>query len=198
MKLKLVVALVVLILFSGSRFLPVPSQELEVCLSEEEKKLFTLINNYRKSKKLPTIPFSAALTKVAQLHARDLNDNKPHLQDGCNMHSWSKSNQWSACCYTADHKQASCMWDKPKELTYYQGNGYEIACRYYQSSGTKMTADQALKQWKSSRAHHDVMISNGIWKKYPWKAMGVGIYEEYALVWFGNDSDENFTIKLCK
>lgn len=198
MKFKVLIALTVVFLFSGMRFLPVPVEELDVCLSQEEKKLFTLLNNYRKSKRLPLIPFSAALTKVAQLHAQDLSDNKPHEKNGCNMHSWSESAQWSSCCYTADHKQASCMWDKPKELTYYQGNGYEIASSYSNSSGKGTNAEQALKQWKGSPSHHDVILSNGIWKKYPWKAMGIGIYKNYAVVWFGNDEDPNKIIKLCK
>jgi len=39
--------------------------------------LAKLINEYRASIKLPRLPISPELTKVAQAHARDLNDNKP-------------------------------------------------------------------------------------------------------------------------
>ena len=47
----------------------------EVCLTAEEKKLYDLIMEYRKSKKLPPIPLSTKLTLVAQTHARDLADH---------------------------------------------------------------------------------------------------------------------------
>jgi len=40
----------------------------DVCVSPEEKKLFDLIMEYRKSKKLKPLPYSAKLTKVAQAH----------------------------------------------------------------------------------------------------------------------------------
>lgn len=165
-----------------------------VCLSAEEEKLFNAINSYRKSKKLKLIPYSASLSKVAQLHAKDLALKNPNKQQGCNLHSWSVSKQWKGCCYTSDHKQASCMWDKPRELTSYPGNGYEISTY----SSASMTADLALKSWKESPPHHDVILSKSIWKDAPWKAMGVGVYKGYAMVWFGNDADTDAVMKKCK
>jgi len=50
--------------------------------------------DYRKSLGLPAIPFSPSLTFVAQLHARDLEINRPHCGPG-NMHSWSDRGPWS-------------------------------------------------------------------------------------------------------
>jgi hypothetical protein len=40
-------------------------------LSASEQELYDIIMKYRKSRKLPTIPFSTSLTYVAQVHACD-------------------------------------------------------------------------------------------------------------------------------
>ena len=166
---------------------------IEVCISEEENELFELLNEYRESKKLAPIPFSAALTKVAQAHVRDLHFNYNFSPDAkCNPHSWSKKGEWSDCCYTNDHKQAQCMWDKPKEIAGYNSAGYEIA--YYQSNGAEPFV--ALEGWKKSKGHNPVMVNSGIWEKVTWEAMGVGIFEEYGVVWFGAKSDPSEII-IC-
>jgi hypothetical protein len=41
------------------------------------------------------------------------------------------------------------------------------------------------------------LINSGTWSKIKWKAIGIGIYKEYGLVWFGDVEDEA-TAKLCK
>ncbi len=153
-------------------------------LSQEEQKLYDLLTEYRATYNLPAIPISPALTKVAQAHVRDLQDNQPHGEN-CNMHSWSGVGKWTPCCYTSDHKQAQCMWDKPREMTNYAGNGYEIA--YGGSAGA--TASDAIAGWKSSSGHNSVMINKGVWAKRPWNAVGIGIYGGYAVVWFGEEAD---------
>jgi hypothetical protein len=145
--------------------------------------LAKLINDYRASIKLPRIPISKALTKVARVHVRDLNDNKPN-HDSCNMHSWSEQGSWTACCYDKSKAAARCMWVKPKEIAGYAGNGYEIA-----ASAAGIAPDQALSQWQHSSAHHEVMINKGIWTK-PWKAFGVAIEGDYAVAWFGEEADK--------
>jgi len=157
----------------------------EVVLSEEEQKLYDLIMEYRKSQKLPMIPISRSLTYVAQVHCWDLYTNQP-TSDNCNMHSWSSAGDWSSCCYTSDHKQAKCMWDKPRELTNYKATGFEIA---FGTSGYKVTAQGALEGWQSSSGHNAVIINEGTWKKYNWQAIGIGIYGGYAMVWFGASPD---------
>jgi hypothetical protein len=96
-------------------------------LSTEEKKLYDILMQYRKEKGLPAIPLSPSLTTVAQAHVKDLVNNKPD-NENCNAHSWSAKGKWSPCCYTPNHAESKCMWSKPKELTTYTGNGYEIAC----------------------------------------------------------------------
>jgi uncharacterized protein YkwD len=152
-------------------------------LSTEEKKLYDQIMKYRKSLYLPEIPLSSSLTIVAQTHVKDLENNHP-VYGNCNLHSWSSNGNWIPCCYTSDHAEASKMWSKPKELTTYKGNGYEIA---YSSS--KATAEGALEAWKSSSGHNAVMINEGIWDSQ-WNAIGIGIYGGYAVVWFGREKDQ--------
>ena len=154
-------------------------------ISQEEQKLYEKIMEYRASKGLGLIPLSGSLTIVAQTHVKDLKINNP-TNNLCNMHSWSSNGSWSSCCYTSDHKQASCMWNKPKELTSYLGSGYEIA---FGSSNAKITAEDALNGWKNSSGHNAVIINQGIWANNIWKAIGIGITDGYAVVWFGEDLD---------
>ena len=144
--------------------------------------LAKLINAYRASIKLPHVPISPALTKVAQAHVRDLNLNKP-IKDGCNMHSWSEHGTWTACCYDSSREAARCMWKKPKEIAGYKGNGYEIA-----ANASGIPPEQALALWQKSPAHHAVMINKDQWKK-PWRALGVAVEGDYAVAWFGEESD---------
>ncbi len=165
----------------------------DVCISAEEKKLYDLIMAYRKSKKLKALPFSAKLTQVAQAHVRDLAANFDYENRGdCNPHSWSDKGTWSACCYTADHSKAKCMWSKPKEIAGYEGEGYEIA--YFSSAGA--SASEGLEGWKKSPGHNPLLINSGNWKKMEWKAIGIGIYDEYGVVWFGEVEDKS-RMKVC-
>ena len=167
---------------------------MDVCLTDEEKKLYGLIMDYRKSKNLPPIPLSAKLTLVAQTHARDLSEHYEfHPKNKCNPHSWSDKGTWTSCCYTNDHKVASCMWSKPKEIADYSSNGYEIA--YYSSLGAN--AKEGIDGWKISPGHNPLLINSGSWSKIKWNAIGIGIYKEYGLVWFGEAADESGA-KPCK
>lgn len=183
--MKSIVIAVFLLILTGFTF--VNDSYREVTLSQEEQKLYELIMEYRKSKKLDPIPLSAKLTMVAQTHARDLADNYEFdVKNKCNPHSWSKKGKWSACCYTNDHKQAKCMWDKPREISGYNSNGYEIA--YYSSKGA--SAEEGLAGWKLSPGHNPLIINDGMWSKVQWKGIGIGIYGEYGIVWFGEIADD--------
>lgn len=166
--------------------------ELNVCVSAEEMKLYNLLNEYRKSKGLHAIPLSKSLTFVAQTHANDLAVNKP-TTGRCNMHSWSNKGDWSACCYTSDHAKAQCMWDKPRELTDYTGNGFEISF----GGSYEVSAADAMRGWKGSSGHNSVMINKGIWKSWGWNAVGVGMKDGYAVIWFGKPKDAAGTPKVC-
>ena len=161
-----------------------PVKTNEICLNPEEARLYQMINDYRAQKKLPPIPISSALSKVAQVHVTDLNDNYS-LDEKCNPHSWSKKGSWSACCYTSDHKKAQCMWDKPREIAGYESEGYEIA--FWHSA--EATPEAALAGWKKSSGHNPLLINTGIWKKITWNAIGIGVNGNYATVWFGTKAD---------
>ena len=165
------------------------------CLSEDEATLARLMNEYRVEQGLEPIPVTISLSAVAQWHVWDLDVNNPTGGE-CNLHSWSDGSLWTPVCYTADHANASGMWDKPREITSntYTGNGFEIA---YWSSGTA-TPSGALSGWKSSSGHNDVILNAGIWDRYnPWPAMGVGMLDGYAVIWFGDRSDSQGTIPEC-
>ena len=174
-----------------SIFLLLPFLVVSQDLSDEELKLYTMINDYRNSKGLKNIPISKSLTFVAQTHARDLVNNKPYMGANCNSHSWSNKGDWTPCCYTSNHARAKCMWDKPRELTSYKGNGFEIATGYLSEPEFKITAETALQSWKGSSGHNSVIINQGIWHKHKWNAIGIGIYKGFAVVWFGKEKDKN-------
>lgn len=143
------------------------------------------INAYRVSRGLPSIPRSRALGIVATNHARDLAKNYRGGGDSCNLHSWSQSNVWSGCCYTPDHAQAKCMWQKPRELTGFPAQGYEISAM---STGT-LDPDGALQIWQGSPGHHAVILSQGEWGSSPWRSIGAAIYGGFAVAWFAHEPD---------
>ncbi|MBP9212987.1 MAG: CAP domain-containing protein [Chitinophagaceae bacterium] len=174
-------------------------KKISVCLTQNEMDLYKLIMQYRKEKGLPSIPLSTSLSFVAQTHARDVVKNKPNV-GSCNMHSWSSNGTWTSCCYTPDHKEAECMWNKPKQLTNYKGYGFEISFSTYHSNDATYTAtaEESLQGWKTSSGHNDVIINQSIWKTEPWKSIGIGIYQGYACVWFGRETDVEAMPVVCK
>ncbi len=155
-------------------------------MEEERMKLYEYIMEYRKEHNLPEIPLSKSLNFVAQTHVRDLEKNKPNIGN-CNAHSWSDKGNWTPVCYHngGDQKMWSKMWSKPSELTSYKGRGFEIAVSWHSS---KATPKGALKSWKGSTPHNNVILNKGTWAR-EWKAVGVGIYGKYASVWFGREKD---------
>jgi uncharacterized protein YkwD len=195
--LKLFVPIVLLSLLSWKEK---ETNATDTCVSQEEIKLYSLIMEYRKQHNLPNIPLSKSLTYVAHQHCLDLVTNKPDLKPGCNAHSWSDKGKWTSCCYTPDHKQAQCMWNKPRELTNYKDNGFEIACGSSESQydGFVMTAEYALKGWKASVHHNDVILNQSIWKDKKWNAIGVAIYKGMSVVWFGETADAEGKPEVCK
>jgi len=158
--------------------------------SREEKQLYIMIMKYRKKRGLPSIPLSSSLTFVAKVHTKDLIINKPDLGH-CNGHSWSKNPSWSSVKYTGQPSQFQYMWDKPKELTPYLGNGFEIVCGSNDCcSNFTMTADYAFNSWKNSSKHNNIMVNKKEWKgRKKWKSIGISIEGGFATVWFGEEED---------
>jgi len=86
------------------------------------------------------------------------------------------------------------MWNKPKEISDYPGNGFEIS---YHSSDSSRMVSAAMEGWKSSSAHNLVVLNRGEWKNMKWKAMGIGVKDGYACVWFGTVADTEPMPGLC-
>ena len=159
------------------------------CLNDAEQKMAIALNQYRKEQGLKPIPVSASLSWVARIHVEDLKDHYVY-GSSCNLHSWSPNAAWSSCCYRDDHKKAQCMWDKPRELSQYNGEGYEIAFySTYNYPDIDSFVKDALKGWKSSRGHHEVMMNRGKWTTANWQAMGIGANNEFIVIWFGEVTD---------
>lgn len=165
------------------------AQVLDVQPSQAELELYELIMQYRAEKGLPRIPLSASLTYVAQTHVRDYVTYYTEIPAGCNGHSWSGHGPWTKCDYYPDHRNAECMWSKPRELTSYQGYGFEISTGCVPPTSGIMTPPQALSSWKSSPGHNAVILNQDIWYDNDWQAIGIGIYGGAACVWFGEQKD---------
>jgi hypothetical protein len=162
------------------------------CLSSAEAELYHMINEYRKSYNLPPIPFSKSLSFVAKSHVRDLFFNRPD-QGKCNVHSWSDKGAWKPFCYPPDEKKNNSVWDKPKEITPYNSKGYEIV--YWENNSVNI--DSILPFWKTIEYFNSFLVSNGKWQGKSWLAIGVGIYENYASVWFGEIADPEGEPWIC-
>lgn len=174
---------------------PVLAQyEARGCLSPAEAELAQLVNDYRVQNGLAAVPVSTNLTLAAQWHVADHNyaaditgayGNDPT----CNLHSWYgiPGAPYSTCCYTADHAEAACMWNKPGEVSAgaFNVTGFENAAAGY------LSVAGALGGWQNSAGHNDVILNQGIWASYTWRAMGVGVdldSKRYFL-WFAASTD---------
>ena len=168
----------------------VPSMASEsIEITTDEMNLYELIMQYRKENNLSRIPLSPSLTYVAQTHAKDAYDHYSEIPSGCNMHSWSAYGPWEKCDYYPDHRNAECMWSKPRELTSYKGDGYEIICSYNPPTIAVLDPEGALDCWKSSNSHNSVILNRGIWSDSNWMSIGVGMFKGVACVWFGDEME---------
>ncbi len=162
------------------------------CISPIEVELYNMINDYRKLYDLPPIPLSKSLSFVAKAHVRDLFFNRPD-QGACNFHSWSDKGAWKPFCYPKDEKKNNSVWDKPKELTFYKSKGYEIV--YWENNPVNI--DSIIPFWKSIDYFNSFLIYTGKWQGKKWMAIGIGIYENYAAVWFGEIADQEGKPWIC-
>ena len=151
--------------------------------TDEEKLLYSQIMAHRAEQGKPDIALSKSLTYVAQLHVRDLSANK--VSPPYTLHSWSKNGPWEGVRYTANHRHARLMWNKPKELTNYPGDGFEIT--FAKKGGA--SAKAAFDSWKSQKSVEAIMVNSGNWETIHWRAIGVGIHGDYAVIWFGDRED---------
>ena len=167
---------------------------MDTPLSEKEKELVKLINDYRISLGKKPLNVSKSLTYVARTHNRDQvlhfeNDLKDDQGRPANMHSWSKYGNWTPIMYNkyGSHRP---MWDKPKELTPYKSEGSEISAgKQYYDQVYQITPEIALRLWKNSPGHNNEIIEDNILYDvyHADKIMGVSIHDGFANVWFGED-----------
>jgi uncharacterized protein YkwD len=158
--------------------------DLQSPLTEEELQLADLVNQYRQDNGLTAVPVTNSLTKVARAHVMDLNTYHPDDGD-CDMHSWSSHGDWTAVCYTGS-AQMYQMHSKPREISEsYEGEGYEITS----SASPEATPQVAMDTWKGSPFHSDTILQKGTFAGSVWRAMGVAIDGNYAVVWFGEETD---------
>jgi cell division septation protein DedD len=162
------------------------------CLSEAEWRLYQMINEYRRQYDLPPIPLSTSLSFVARTHVKDLFLNHPD-QDPCNSHSWSDKGPWKPFCYPADENKKGSVWDKPKELSKYNSKGYEIV--YWENSAVLI--DSVISFWKSIDYFNSFLMNTGKWQGKRWNAIGIGIWENYAVAWFGEVPDPEGVPYVC-
>lgn len=85
------------------------------------------------------------------------------------------------------------MQEKPHELTDYQGKGYEII--YWENKDA--TADNAFDQWRTISVSRSLMTNFKKWEDFSWKAIGVAIEKNFAIVWFGEEMDSETETKVC-
>jgi len=172
------------------------AEEPGICVSTDDAELLTLVNDYRMANGLDAVDWSRSLITVGQWHAWDAAYNDA-IGGSCNLHSWSdaRPDLWVGMCYTSDHANAALMWSKPSEITggIYSGNGYENAAAGYASVAA------ALEGWKNSQSHNDVILNQGMWSGFTWRAMGVGAdtVSKIYYLWFGASADPQGEMPLC-
>jgi hypothetical protein len=172
--------------------LKVSGQVPDFCLTKDEYRLYTLINEYRAKQGLDIIPVSKSLCYVAKIHARDLYINNPDTSS-CSLNSWSDKGKWTPCCHSGYTPNPMCIVNKPKELTKYAGEGHELA---YWDSG-ELKPDTVLRFWASVEKTREILLNQKKWSNFKWKAIGVGLYKGYACVWVGEISDTLREPTIC-
>jgi len=164
----------------------------DFCLTDDEYRLYELINAHRILNDMKVIPLSASLSFVARTHVIDLFTNHPDTSI-CNLNSWSDKGEWTACCHNKYVPVEECIRNKPKELTNYSGEGYELT--YAEIFNTR--SDTVFRFWKKIDEANDFLLNTGSWEDKSWRAMGVGIYKNYAVVWMGTKTDPSATPETC-
>ena len=145
---------------------------------DSEHQLAQLINAYRMENGLPAIAMSPALSLVGNRHVRDMTLNLKKL-----------SHDWSNCPMS---RSKDCMWEAPRALgTRYPGAGYENAYVTYATSGASKSVATILESWKEggNGPHNNLILNRGNFKGKQWQALGIGIYQSYAVMWVGEEVD---------
>lgn len=179
----------------SSKDIDLSNFDMDTPLSEKEKELVKLINDYRISLGKRPLNVSKSLTYVARTHTKDQilhfeYDLKDERGLPANLHSWSKYGNWTPVMYTDDHEYGQFTRIKPQELTKYNSTGIEISTGQQNYDQVhQMTPIVAFTNWKNSPGHnHDIIKDNVLYDVYhAERVMGISIHDGFANVWFGND-----------
>lgn len=179
----------------SSKDIDLSNFDMNTPLSEKEKELVKLINDYRISLGKRPLNVSKSLTYVARTHTKDQilhfeYDLKDERGLPANLHSWSKYGNWTPVMYTADHKYGALTRKKPKELTQYNFGGGEISTGQQNYDQVhQITPTVAFTNWKNSPGHNECMIEENVLYDvfHADQIMGVSIHDGFANVWFGEN-----------
>lgn len=191
-RLKSILVLTALLLFNVNRGVSQEKIPAWFCITEEEFTLYKYINEFRKSNFMAPVSLSKSLSFVARQHVNDLNTNKPYNSE-CNYHSWSEGGKHEGCCFSKNDPSFDCMRNKPKELTTYKGEGFELV---YWENG-QVFADAVIDEWKTITPSKDMILNRSRWQDYTWNAVGVAIEGNFALLWFGTTQDSQNETTVC-
>lgn len=84
------------------------------------------------------------------------------------------------------------MNQKPSELSGYKFKAFEMV--YSGNEGA--SAMEAFELWAQIALTNDYILNTGKWTK-EWKAIGIGIYGDYACMWFGEGIDKEGNFRDC-
>lgn len=154
--------------------------------SADEKELLRLVNEYRAQHNLPVVPFSNALSLVANRHLLDLKANIK-----------STSHSWSNCPYDIKNESTwNCVFNAPQRLgTDYTGRGYE---NVYRNIHQNATPPLAIAAWKNSPPHNALLINQTFFKNDVYDACGIAIDGNFAVLWFGTQKGGNNSLAVKK
>lgn len=85
------------------------------------------------------------------------------------------------------------MHSKPKELTDYRYNGWELI--FWDSEAAQ--PDSAMEFWERTDISLNVLINNHPSYKKDWNAIGVAITGKYACLWLGHYDDPEEAVAPC-
>lgn len=182
----------------SSKDIDLSNFDMDTPLSEKEKELVKLINDYRISLGKKPLNVSKSLTYVARTHTKDQilhfeYDLKDERGLPANLHSWSKYGNWTPVMYTDDHQYGALTRKKPAELTQYKLGGLEISVGQQNYDQVhQITPSLALRLWKNSPGHnHEIIKDNILYDVYhAERIMGISIHDGFANVWFGSDPND--------
>merc|ERR1712242_227852 len=95
-----------------------------------------------------------------------------------NLDSWYGHSKGKDCCYTSDHANAECMWDKPSEIL---GGSYPTGFEISHWRSPSASPTSAVDGWMNSGGHSAVALSTNGWDLHK---IGCWYTGKFANCWF--------------